>query len=565
MTVVRVPGAPGAILEPPEAAEEAASARWRSLSLPGAWIALVLACLSFTPSLLPRNGLAQGVVSGISAALGYGLGVLGAATWRSLIDRGARTPPRRAWQALGALGVVAIPVAVVAGRSGQRQLRALMGAPADPWWLVVLTPVVMVAIAVALLALGRGFHRLAGLLTRLIGRWVGQRAARTLGWVAAMLIGFLLVTGVLFDAFITAADQAFSVRDASTADGVEPTTSSLRSGGPGSLIAWDSLGRQGRSFVAGGPSADEIAALRGVADAEEPVRTYAGMATADDVEDRARLAVDDLERAGGFERARLLVATTTGTGWLDPGAMASFEHVAGGDSAIVSLQYSYLPSWISYLVDQPRARAAGRQLFDAVYERWSALPSEERPELYVFGESLGSFGAEAAFSGEFDLANRTDGVLLVGPPAFNVLRREFIEGRDPGSPEVEPVFRGGRTVRFATEVGVGAPPVERAWSDTRVLYLQHPSDPIVWWSTDLLLRRPDWLREPPGRDVLDAMTWIPFVTFWQVSVDMPFAIAVPDGHGHRYTKESVDAWVALLRPDGWAPEDSERLRGLIER
>ena len=35
-----------------------------------------------------------------------------------------------------------------------------------------------------------------------------------------------------------------------------------------------------------------------------------------------------------------------------------------------------------------------------------------------------------------------------------------------------------------------------------------------------------------GRDVLDAMVWIPVVTFWQVTVDLPLATGVPAGHGH---------------------------------
>jgi uncharacterized membrane protein len=60
--------------------------RWWSLSLPGSWGALLLVCASLTPSLLPRSGVAQGVVSGISAAMGYGLGVLAAAVWRALAD-----------------------------------------------------------------------------------------------------------------------------------------------------------------------------------------------------------------------------------------------------------------------------------------------------------------------------------------------------------------------------------------------------------------------------------------------------------------------------------------------
>jgi hypothetical protein len=37
----------------------------------------------------------------------------------------------------------------------------------------------------------------------------------------------------------------------------------LRSGGPGSLIAWDTLGRQGRGFTGRGPTAADIAAFRG--------------------------------------------------------------------------------------------------------------------------------------------------------------------------------------------------------------------------------------------------------------------------------------------------------------
>jgi uncharacterized membrane protein len=118
----------------------------------------------------------------------------------------------------------------------------------------------------------------------------------------------------------------------------------------------------------------------------------AGTVSAKDVEGRAELAVADLERAGGFDRANLLVATTTGSGWLDAGAIDSFEYLTGGDSAVVAMQYSSLPSWLSYLVDQQKAREAGRQLFDAVYDHWSKLPPADRPRLFVFGLSLGSFG-----------------------------------------------------------------------------------------------------------------------------------------------------------------------------
>ena len=35
----------------------------------------------------------------------------------------------------------------------------------------------------------------------------------------------------------------------------------------------------------------------------------------------------------------------------------------------------------------------------------------------------------------------------------------IVDGRDPGSTEVSPVYRGGRTVRFSNEISAGAPPL----------------------------------------------------------------------------------------------------------
>jgi uncharacterized membrane protein len=535
---------------------------WRRLTVPGLWGALVFTLMSLTPSLLPRTAVTQGVLTGISAAIGYGLGVLVAVIGRAFADRQPRPPTARSWQVLGAAAAVTLVPMLVLARMWQNQVRGLMGMAHPPVWRLVLVPLVAALVFMALVGLGRLLLGAARWTGAWLARWMGVRAARALGAIVVATLAVFVVSGLFIDGFIAVADRVFATRDTGTHDDAAQPTSDLRSGGPGSLIAWDSLGRQGRGFTGRGPSAEDIAAFQD-APAETPIRTYAGLATAADTEERARLAVDDLERAGGFDRAHLLVTTTTGTGWLDPGSMAAFEYVAGGDSAIVGLQYSFLPSWISYLVDQPRAREAGRALFDAVYERWSELPPEERPRLYVTGESLGSFGMEAAFSGEADLRIRTDGALFTGPPRFNPLHREFTQGRDAGSPEVEPVYRDGRTVRFVSQFDRGIEPTDRPWDDTRVLYVQHPSDPIVWWGDDLLLSRPDWLREPRGHDVSDAVRWFPLVTFWQVTIDMPFAVGVPDGHGHRYTTGSVDAWATLLRPEGWTEADAERLRQLV--
>jgi uncharacterized membrane protein len=399
---------------------------------------------------------------------------------------------------------------------------------------------------------------------RKLDRLIGRRAATALGWILVVVVTFLVITGVLLDGLVSAADKAFSVRDTMTEEGVNQPASSLRSGGPGSVVPWDSLGRQGRKFTGKGPTASDIESIVHVP-AMEPIRAYAGLSTAADTEERATKAVDDLERAGGFQRANLVVFTTTGSGWVDPAMIDSFEYLSGGDSAAVAIQYSYLPSWISYLVDQSKAREAGRTLFDVVYDRWSRLPQDQRPKLYVAGESLGSFGGETAFSGEADLRNRTTGTLFAGPPNFNTLFREFSDNRDAGSPEIQPVYKNGRTVRFASDPAAAIPPQGQPWDGSRVLYLMHPSDPIVWWSPHLIFSEPDWIGDAPGNDVLEGMVWMPFVTFWQVTADLPFSTGVPGGHGHKYTTEQVDGWNAVMQPAGVTPGTLDSLKQVIAK
>jgi uncharacterized membrane protein len=535
--------------------------RWLRYTLPGACLAVAFACLSFTPSLLPRSGVVQGVICGITGAIGYGLGVLGAWVWRAFADRAPRDARPRSWRVFAVAAAVALVVSFVLGQRWQAQLRDLMGVEAGNPLALLLLPVLAAVVFVVLVGAGRGLRAAYLWTARQLGRWIGPQAARAVGWIAVVGTTAAVASGVLADGLVSLADQTFSVRNGITPDGVVYPTVPTRSGGPGSLVGWDTLGREGRVFTGRGPSAADIAAFTGTP-AKEPIRAYAGLESAGSTEDRAELAVADLARAGGFQRANLVVTTTTGSGFVEPAAATTIEYMTGGDSAIVAIQYSYLPSWMSYLVDQARAREAGRDLFDAVYRRWSALPPQQRPKLYVYGESLGSFGGETAFSGEYDLRNRTSGAVFAGPPNFNTLYREFVDGRDEGSREVAPVYRDGRTVRFE-EAGPPIEPASAPWPGARVLYLQHPSDPIVWWSRDLLLSRPDWLREPRGRDVLGSMRWIPVVTFWQVTADLPMAGGVPSGHGHKYNAEHVDAWAAVLRPADWTTDEADRLKLIV--
>jgi uncharacterized membrane protein len=531
-------------------------------TLPGCWGALIFACLSFTPSLLPRGGIVQGLVWGITAAIGYGLGVLAAWVWRAFADRDPRRPRRWAWVTFFIVAGVLLVAAFALGQYWQYEIRKLMGVTDYNIPLVVASPFIAALIFGLLLLIGRGLHGLYRWLAKLLNRAIGPRAAKAVGWVLVVGLTYVVVSGLLLQGFINLMNNAYSARDTTTAEGVHKPATGLRSGGPGSLVPWDSLGYQGRNFIGKGPSVADIEQFANQP-AMEPIRIYAGLASADGPQAQAALAVDDLQRAGGFQRKNLVVVTTTGSGWVDPALVDTVEYLSGGDCATVAIQYSYLPSWISYLVDQSKALAAGRALFDAVYGAWAKLPAGQRPRLFVAGESLGSFGGEAAFTGENDIANRTSGALFAGPPNFNTLFREFSDHRDAGSPEVQPIYQDGRIVRFANDPTAGIPPQGQPWAGSRVLYLMHPSDPIVWWSPHLIFSRPDWIGEPPGKDVLKGMFWMPFITFWQVTADLPFATGVPDGHGHRYSAEYVDGWNAVMRPAGLTSEDLASLRKII--
>lgn len=536
--------------------------RRRPYTLPGCWVALVLASLSFTPSLIPRPALFQGVLAGISAVIGYGLGVLGARVWREFTDRPPRPPRPGAWRTFGMVAATVLIISLGLGVWWQREVSGLVGLVPQTPFAAVLIPPVGVLVFVLLIGVGRVLASAARWIATRLADHMGARAARALGALIVVAVLLLTVNGVVSRVVVDVVDSAFSLRDTTTADGVVRPTSADRSGGPGSLVDWNELGLEGRTFVARGPNAASIEAANGTP-AKNPIRAYAGLDGAEDEAARATLAVRDLERAGGFERANLLVATTTGTGWVEPSSASSFEYLSNGDSAVVSMQYSFLPSPLSFIADRERARDAGRALFDAVYEKWAALPPDDRPRLYVFGESLGSFGAEAAFSGDHDLANRTSGALFVGAPSFNPLYRGFVDRREAGSREVEPVYREGQIVRFTTAPTETTTPVGRPWERSRVLYLQHASDPITWWSPDLILQRPDWLEEPRGDDVLGATRWIPFVTFWQLTADMALGMEPGPGHGHNFSGEHVDAWATIMQPEGWNAERAARLKQVV--
>ncbi|WP_166659815.1 alpha/beta hydrolase [Actinomycetospora succinea] len=531
------------------------------------------ALISLTPSLIPRDYLFQGLATGISGGLGYGLGVAVAwllgrtARWTRLTGKVQRGTPEwftpGTWVVLVVTAVVALLWMLLAGAAWQRQVAALMGIaqPTTDGWLRA-GPVALV-VAGLIVGFGRGVRWLAGRAADLLRRraHLPAQVATVVGTVLVVVLVATVIDALVLRTGLRAADAAFSATNTQTYPGVVAPISPLRSGSPASLVRWDTLGREGQDFVAGGRPLADLGEASGRAPTP-PIRAYVGLMSAPGPEERAALAVAELERTGAFQRQVLALVTTTGTGWIDDPVADSLEMIWGGNTAIVATQYSYLPSWLSFVVDRSRAEAEGRALFDAVHARVEQLPPDRRPRLLVFGESLGSLGSEAAFSSIDDARAQADGVLWVGPPNSNRLHAALTARRDPGSPAVLPVVDGGREVRFgSTAVDLTRPP--GVWSPPHVVYLQHASDPIVWWTPSLLWHRPDWLDEPRGRDVSEAVDWYPVVTFWQVTIDLTNSLSVPDGHGHQYREVMVGGWLSVGTPPGWTDADTQRVAGML--
>lgn len=527
-------------------------------------------CLSLTPSLLPREWQFAGLVGGINAAMGYGIGVLVGKLFRRFVLQG-RTwwPPSRrvlrwAKTATVALSIVAAVLMIVPAAAWQRRVSAVMGMAGPDTLGYYRALLVALVVGAALVGVSRVILDAIKALARIqIRRWhVNDEVALFIGTAVVVVLILTLINGVLFRGFLEVSSRIFQPQNSTTRDGVEQPTRPERSGSPQSFAPWDTLGYQGRNFVATGPDVDELTRLNGKP-AKEPIRVYAGLQTADTDLGRMSVLLSELERTHAFERKVLVIVPTTGTGWVNPVAARALELMYNGDTAMVAVQYSYLPSWISFVGDVAKSMDSGRMLINAVHDRWSTLPAGHRPKLLLYGESLGSLAGQSAFGYLPDVSRLGfSGVLWVGPPNTSPLWRALIERRDPGTTEVSPRYDNGRTVRFSQ--GGDAAQIARdtaaPWEGTRVLFLQHASDPIVWWSPDLLFSRPDWLIEPPGQDRSPSMRWYPFVTFSQVGVDVLKAADMPGGHGHNYGHFVLDGWVAVAPPDGWTPADTERVR-----
>ena len=545
-----------------------------AVSFLGVIAALAMYAVSVAPSLMARSWAWHAVASGVLVSCGYVAGVVIQNVGARVIAMTGLTihasePVEIGFRAcVAALFAIWWLYAVIQSYRRARVAARLVNMPGETFGEYLLGTAGTTVIAWCLIAIVAGMNRVGRMLIGALGGYMPHPAAVVVGVAILAAIVFFLTSNVILRGGIGFFRHRAEQMNMRTARGIFKPFVPERSASPASPVTWESVGGQGRVFLGRGPSRLDIAQVCG-GEAMEPIRVYSGMPTGGaGIEQAAATVVAELRRTGAFDRAVILIAASTGSGWVDEWQVQPLEFLTRGNCATASLQYSYVPSALNWLTGLEPAQEASAALFRAVRAELDTMDEADRPALFVCGESLGAFASQSVFSSVEDALSQVDGALWVGTPAFTPMHAELTSARHRGSPEVAPVVYNGRRVRFVNEpsdlrtdmYGRELGP----WGFPRFVYAQHASDPVVWWNRKLLWTQPDWLRERAGRDVSPFVEFTRFVTFIQVLADLPVAGTAPGGHGHTYNEELIPLWRAILGFDLLFDEEPThpRLAGL---
>lgn len=526
------------------------------ISLIGVVGALVMYGVSVSPSLLARSWQWHAVASGVLSAVGYIVGLTIQRFYALVVPRlGVEiTAPQSvsiAFRAVLLLGFFLWFLRwLLQSYRERKRANHLVGMRGESLGEYLLGTFCAFILMLALLGIAWGLQWIGRAIVIVLSQWMHMVFALALSLLILVVIVYALTSQVLLKLGINFFTRHARKMNNRTAKGIVQPQVPERSGSPQSRSSWRAVGGQGRVFLGRGPSRTDIEAVTGRA-AMEPIRVYAGMPEeGQSLQSAADLVVEELHRTGAFDRAVILIATSTGSGWVDEWQVQPLEYLTRGNCATASMQYSFVPSSINFLTDLDVSEEAAVILFETIRRAVDEIPEDRRPALFVCGESLGAYASQHVFSGIVDVLSRTDGALWVGTPAFTPMHAELTAIRHRGSPEVAPVVANGRHVRF-----VNVP--ENLWADVygrelgdwnypRVVYAQHPSDPVVWWNSELVWHKPDWISEKVDGDVSPHMQYTRGATYIQVLVDMPVAGTAPGGHGHTYHEELIPLWEAIL-------------------
>ena len=305
--------------------------------------------------------------------------------------------------------------------------------------------------------------------------------------------------------------------------------------GPNSVVAFDAIGKEGRRFVLMALTPEQITEVMGEP-AMSPVRAVAGFGSASTAQERAKIALAELERLGGFERSVIVVAAPTGVGYVNYSFAEAVEYLTRGDCAIVVPQYALVPSALA-LRETREGEVQQELILAGIRDRIAQMPEGSRPRLLQFGESL---GAEVALD-----------VAAQGTSRFEELGVE--RGLYLGTP-----FRTSLWVRWFSErtlvdpkglIGLVSQASEIADlpESARHIMVIHHDDPINKFDYAALVRAPWWMgpaeTRPPG--VPKETAFRPVITFIITLIDLKNGMNSKPGQfvrlGHDYRIELREA------------------------
>ena len=326
------------------------------------------------------------------------------------------------------------------------------------------------------------------------------------------------------------------------------------SAGPRSEMPFASIGKEGRRFVTMTLTHDEITSVMGEP-AVDPVRVVCGYETTDDLRERARLGVADLEACGGFERSLICVASPTGVGYVNYTIIEALEYLSRGNCATIVPQYALVPSALA-MPKTGDGVMLTRYVLEDIQARLASIPVERRPRVVLLGESLGANVAldvstvPGPFAGIPALEHLgVSGGVYFGVPFRTEFWRRWRDNPEAMDPEHEILL-----VAEPSE----APPLPPG--HMRHLMVVHHDDPVNKYAYTMVLQPPWWMGPPTTRPpmVPRETRWRPITSFVIATVDLKNGMNSKPGtfvrRGHDYR---IEARLGLQRSYGLACTDEQ--------
>lgn len=550
---------------------------------------------SLEPSLMPRSAIDQGLVMGGSFLTGFVSGStasrvvsfvplpgsstairavgVAATAGRSATLLGteddADTPPQEEGEAWAEAGTEVVSALALSGVGSTKQppimstatLAAVAASTAveakvaldrrpdnpDPKYLATAA-----GVAIGLNAVLGGLAAAIGFGARTVGRRSSQRGSVRFLVTGVTAVGILAVLGIGAKTAIgrVFAKIAAGNRSTEISYATPPDASSV-SGSNYSLAPYEGLGLQGRRLVSEYTRSADIEAVMGEAPRAEPVRVYVGLGTAADEDERVEIAIQEMRRAGGFDRSLIIAASPAGTGYVNYIAAEAAELMSRGDVATIAVQYGELPSMLSVGKVGDAARVYAK-IVTRLREELTTTGRDAR--LAAYGESLGAItcqmGVLAASTSLDDLI--VDDALWVGTPQGSEL---FTELTMSGMP----IFDQFESVRAYRAAGNDDPPV---------FFLNHDNDPVTKFNPKIAFEMPEWINESgTGRNMQPHQRWMPGISFWQTLIDTKNAATVVPGEffstGHDYRADLAEFVRAAYGFEDVSEEQMERIENRL--